>query len=213
MGLLLILLAVLICFVLHAICFAMCGALFGAALEEISIFVGPKLLSKKIRGIEFSLRLLPLGSFAKFETTSFQRRHPLQKAVIIASGCAFHLVLAAVILGADSATELFLNGFVQIVSGALLPLERGALLAQKAMAFAMQNDYLIVFAAVAAKSAAWNLLPVPPFNGGQILQLLLQSIFHWSDQVEGNVALLGFLIAILLNLSWIVAFATALLRG
>ena len=42
------------------------GLLVGAKIEEFNIGMGPKLLSKKFKGIEYCLRALPLGGSVNF---------------------------------------------------------------------------------------------------------------------------------------------------
>jgi membrane-associated protease RseP (regulator of RpoE activity) len=65
-GLLLILSAILITYVVFLIFQFVGGKLVGAEIEEVGLFLGPALLSFKLGGIKFRSNAPPFGSFVKF---------------------------------------------------------------------------------------------------------------------------------------------------
>lgn len=178
--------AAVICVLVHLLACAWTGAVLGVAVREVSLGFGPVLW----RCGRFSLKSLPLGGFVKFKESAdtepalaagtldepetqgaLDRQGLAAQLAIGASGCVVLLALAyACLQGAGM--RAFEWGFVELVSGALSPLTAGpALLAQAARTLA-GLPFVAVLGLVAAKFAAFNLLPLPGANGGFLLAAL-----------------------------------------
>lgn len=82
--------------------------LLKVGVDEFSIGFGPKIVQKKFRGTMYSLRWLPLGGYCAIEgeeeteenkdsESSYQRKNPLEKIVILSMGVIFNFILALVI--------------------------------------------------------------------------------------------------------------------
>ena len=82
------------------------GKLLGFQINEFSVGMGPKILSrKKKNGEVFSLRLLPLGGFCAFEgenddtenPKAFHKQKPWKRLIVLFSGAFFNFVSAILI--------------------------------------------------------------------------------------------------------------------
>ena len=82
--------------------------LLKVGVDEFSIGFGPKIVQKKFRGTMYSLRWLPLGGYCAIEgeeeteenkdsESSYQRKNPLEKIIILSMGVIFNFILALVI--------------------------------------------------------------------------------------------------------------------
>lgn len=80
----------------------------GVGVEEFSVGFGPKIVQKKFKGTMYSLRWVPLGGYCAIEgeepaedgkesESSYQKKNPLQKIIILAMGVIFNFILATVI--------------------------------------------------------------------------------------------------------------------
>ena len=78
------------------------GKLFGVSIPEFSIGFGPRLISKKIGDILFSLSLIPVGGYVAAETgdpinpkpNTIEAKPYWQKMTIIGGGILFNLIFA-----------------------------------------------------------------------------------------------------------------------
>jgi len=78
----------------------------GIPVHEFSIGFGYKLFSKKVNGVEYSLRLVPLGGFVRMageepgdqdDPNGFSKRTPLEKIAVAFAGPFMNFVLALLI--------------------------------------------------------------------------------------------------------------------
>jgi membrane-associated protease RseP (regulator of RpoE activity) len=110
---LLALVTVLFFFVVSALfvgSMAFVGQRFGIVVEEVAIGVGPRLLSWNRRGIQYSIRLLPISSYTKFlnaenvhpyshqSTNTYQAASKWVKILILLSGPFSNLALGTALL-------------------------------------------------------------------------------------------------------------------
>ncbi len=82
--------------------------IFGVAIEEFAIGMGPKLISKRSEktGIVYSLRLFPIGGFVQMvgedgETdneNAFQKKKPWQRLIILAAGATMNILLGIILM-------------------------------------------------------------------------------------------------------------------
>lgn len=66
---------------------------------EAGLGWGPKLLNVRFRGIEYHLRLLPLGAYVKLDMAGLQKRPLGQQVVVLSAGIAANLILGVVAWG------------------------------------------------------------------------------------------------------------------
>jgi len=78
---------------------------------------GPKVFGFRIKGVDYQLRLLPLGAYIRMDMAGLQKRSLFQQLSVLLAGIAVNLILAAVTWGSFFGT---LNLVLAI--GNLLPL-------------------------------------------------------------------------------------------
>ena len=82
--------------------------LLKVGVEEFAIGFGPKIVQKKYKGTMYSLRWLPLGGYCAIEgeepdengqesETSYQKKKPWEKIVILVMGVTFNFILSLII--------------------------------------------------------------------------------------------------------------------
>ena len=188
------------------------GRLAGATISEVGIFTGPEIMKIEVYGLPFRLNLFPLGSYIKFDADQSPARgkrldeiNPLIRALIAASGCIALLALAAISLGPRATLHQTVTGFSQIVSGGLSPIANGTRLLQRLWQFAATEPLLATVGLVASKEAAFNLLPLPVFNGGDIILNLVTLVKPISSSLRDKLNIVGLLLMIVIWISWLAA--------
>ncbi len=78
---------------------------------------GPKVFGLRIKGVDYQLRLLPLGAYIRMDMAGLQKRPLFQQLSVLLAGIAVNLILAVVTWGSFFGT---LN--LVLAVGNLLPL-------------------------------------------------------------------------------------------
>ena len=60
---------------------------------------GPKLFGFRVKGVDYQLRLLPIGAFIRMDMSALQRRPLFQQLFVLLAGIAVNLILAAIAWG------------------------------------------------------------------------------------------------------------------
>ena len=60
---------------------------------------GPKLFGFRVRGVDYQLRLLPVGAYVRMDMSGLQRRPLLQQLFVLLAGIGVNVVLGAVAWG------------------------------------------------------------------------------------------------------------------
>lgn len=207
---------------IHTTVMATLARLLGITVREVSLGFGPTLLSTGI----FRLRALPFGGAVVLKNTltdtkphdaapdwaddAFDTQPRAVRVLLPLSGIAA-LIAVAFALRPDAAWGSIVNGFAQIVTGALSPLSTAQHLLGGAT-HAGSLGFAALLGMLAAKFAALNLLPLPTMGGGQALLALLDPCPH--DQPRWKELLLQWSawLAIALGAAWIVAIGVFLAR-
>jgi membrane-associated protease RseP (regulator of RpoE activity) len=170
---------------LHISALALMGVMFGVSLREISFGFGKAIL---IRG-KLTLRAVPIGGFVKFKDTrsesisheedpevedAFNHKPRVVQATIPLAGAGALVLVAALAQPASGVSEV-IAGFRQILTGALGPLSTAQTYIHATYALTEDYGFWALFGVLAAKVAAFNLLPFPWTNGGQAILALLRS--------------------------------------
>jgi membrane-associated protease RseP (regulator of RpoE activity) len=231
---LLFLAAIFLASVAHVGAMALVGWRVGATVEEVSLFFGPELIRIRYRGVSYRIGAIPAGGYVRFkgdraklksaeeillaadmEPPGFSDLHPLKRVVIVASGCAAQLVLAALCLGPLAAVHSLGRGFVQLIPFAPWTppwVPEGKELANRFVSLFRHGPFRVALGVLAAKLAAANLLPLPPLNGGVIIMQLLGWRKGLPEKVEFAATYMGLLVALILYGYWILQFAMMLLQ-
>lgn len=100
---------------------------FGVAVEEFSLGIPPRIISKKIKETLYVLSLLPIGGYVKIkgfiqnenstEPDNYSSKTIWQRSVIIFSGPLFNLILSFLLL-----TIVFLIGIERPITNEISPL-------------------------------------------------------------------------------------------
>lgn len=205
-----IIVAICVSIVVHVMAMAAAGWLIDAPIEEIRLFFGKKLISTKVGVTGFSIGSIPFGGFVKFDD-AFQKIHPLKKAFVATCGCLALVFLAAIVFGSSEALRKFLSGFYQIVFGAFAPRSQASNLLRAFYEYVKDNSFALCVGLVAAKFAAFNLLPLPMLNGGDITLAILNWIKPLPEKARERIQIFGFIIVLGIGLLWIAAFVYSLI--
>lgn len=60
---------------------------------------GPKLFGFRVKGVDYQLRLLPLGAYIRMDMSGLQRRPLVQQLFVLLAGIGVNLILAAITWG------------------------------------------------------------------------------------------------------------------
>jgi hypothetical protein len=117
------------------------------------------------------------------------------RALVYAAGCLATFGLAVLLLGMSEAAASLGRGFGQFLGGAIAPLGEGAKNLQSSINLLRSASFPGALGVIAAKVAAFNLIPLPSLNGFHILSALLFGKGHpsWLAWLMNGGSLLLFL--------------------
>ncbi|MGF1688101.1 site-2 protease family protein, partial [Photobacterium japonica] len=190
----------------HCLSMALTAHLFGIRVMSISVGYGPRIIDQK----RFTLKLLPIAGCVQMLDSrmfplskadyphAFDHQSRWVRAAIPLLSWLPLLTIASVALGIDTINQVGV-GIYQVLLGARHPIMVGQGLIESAMNAVQQNSPFVVFALVATKLCAVNILPLTSLNGGQTLMELLsppEFIVNWLYRAS-------VLISLLLILGWV----------
>jgi regulator of sigma E protease len=68
-------------------------------ITEAGFGWGPKLFGFRVKGVDYQLRLLPIGAYIRMDMSALQRRPLFQQLFVLLAGIAVNLILAAIAWG------------------------------------------------------------------------------------------------------------------
>lgn len=199
--------------VLHVSGFAVAALLLRVRMEEFVIFFWPWLLKTKIGGVEVKLGALPLGGYVKFSEESYYALDFFRQLLIQLAGPAVLFVTALLTIGWEATVNRFTDAYVNMLRGAISPLGLGPRLLQQAFEFAARHDLRTVFGHFTTIILAVQLIPLPNWNGGNLILHFLRAIFRWQPEQEMPARYVGLLLGLLWGLSWFIALVVALVSS
>ena len=142
--------------------------LVGIPVTKVQLFHGNTLVSWTRGSLTIGLGLIPTGSFLVYDVPAFRSRSLLVRWGISLLGPLVLLVVAAVLLGVHQSLHQVVSGMVQLLLGILEPHKTAwPCIARLHQIF---GESLWQFVGIlAAKLAAWNLLPLGVISGGRVL--------------------------------------------
>lgn len=211
---------------IHLLGFVVAARVFGVRVVTVAYGVGPVLWRKG----PLEIRAIPLGGHVKFRDTQTEggedeeeRERPVHdgttedafnckprwvQAVMTLGGSVMVIALASATIGGRLALHETLAGFRQLFLGAMGPLSTAQEYIGALHAATRTEGFLVLLGVIAAKFAAFNLLPIPPLNGGQFILAFLRPTRyetpHWHNSlVQWTFSLMTI---------WLVAWLVAIVR-
>ena len=92
-------LSFVVALVLHELGHWMAARLCSVPVNEIGLGWGPKVYTFQARGIDYTIRLLPLGAYVRMDMVALQQRLLLQQLFVLGAGIAVNLVLSLIFAG------------------------------------------------------------------------------------------------------------------
>ena len=218
-----VLLAICILAAIQVAAIAAAGFASGVAIRQISFGAGPRLLQFG----KCVVRAFPFAGWVKFKDTraddgvdtsaertnldAYNHQLRIVQAAITLAGPA-SLAAVALILAQEKGLSEVLTGFRQIFAGGLQPLSVAQTYLSATQSFAANGGFGALTVVLAAKFAAFNLLPFPMLNGGQALLALLRKPGDEPAAWQTSLQQWAMLPWSALVLSWLVAFVYYVVR-
>jgi len=112
-----IILSFAVALVLHEIGHFLAARACQIPVTQAGLGWGPKLFGVRVHGVDYHLRLLPLGAYIRMDMAGLQRRPLVQQLFVLLAGIAVNLILGAIAWGTFFGT---LN--LALAIGNILPL-------------------------------------------------------------------------------------------
>lgn len=198
----------------HAVIHAFVGMAAGMRPSRIGLFLGPSFTLFKIRGVRFTLGLLPWGSFTVFDQRLVDggswESSRAKAILVILSAPLMLLSISAVDIGATTAIRYFVDGFGHIISGGLHPFTKGPANLRLAAEFVINVPVATALAATFATLAAISLAPIPGSNRGLALRVASGTAAQVSP-IDIMLQLTSVLLYLAFAGSWTIAFFVVIL--
>lgn len=101
--------------VLHELGHLLAARCCGVRVMQAGLGWGPKLLGFRSRGVDYQLRLLPLGAYVQMDMAGLQKRTLLQQLFVLLAGIAVNLILAAIAWGSFFGTLNLVLGVANLL--------------------------------------------------------------------------------------------------
>jgi len=219
-----VLLAICILSAILVAAIAAAGFASGVSIRQISLGVGPVILPFG----KFVVRSFLFAGWVKFKDTradahddtsaqvtsedAYNHQPRIIQAVIPLAGPA-SLAAVAFVLGHEKDLSEVFSGFRQIFLGSLQPLSVAQAYIGATQTAVATGGFGALTGVLAAKLAAFNLVPLPMLNGGQALFALLRKPGDELVSWEAQLTKWAVLPWSALMLSWFVACAYYLVRA
>lgn len=200
--------AIVLCFFVYVFGTIVVAKVLRVPFDEVGLFVGPRLFGVKRNGVEYRLNAIPLGSYVRFSRPEFESTSGIKLVAVSLAGCVATFLMAVLCLSGPDAVHMLFRGFVQILSGALGPRDEGAALVRSGADFVRHHGFVAVLGATAAKSTAFNLLPLPNLAGGMSILTLLG--VRRSERAAIIAGTVGVVFTLVLCGCWVIAIISAL---
>lgn len=202
----------------------------GIPVERFSIGFGPKLISKRIKGVDVWLSLVPIGGYVlpKFKDVEELYAVPVRKRMIFSlGGPAFNMMIAYLILivisvrsNGISLSSLYLipvSQLIMMTAGVILSyglLIKNPEMISGVIGMTAQGGefvsgsplrFLFLTAYLSINLAVFNMLPLPALDGGKVLFAILEKV-----SIKTRKAQVPFTVASVFLLLGIFLFSTVL---
>ncbi len=200
----------------HELGHAIAAMLCGVRIQRFSIGIGPGLKIKNVPKLnELVISPFVIGAYVMLNEEDLAGKSFWQRNFVYVAGMFSNVVLAILIIIAYGATVLKAIGFsfyiwlvgwplviTSLTSGAVSPSESiSGPIGVGQMLAGNQFPYFLTLAILNLAVAMFNLLPIPPFDGGHMLTSVLEKILS-KDRLKKTISVLqmlglGFIIFLL----------------
>lgn len=171
----------------------------GMATPEFSVGIGPRLFSLRLRGTEFSLRLVPLAGYVLLPDLGNEEGQTdvsaARRTIVMFAGPLFNLLVAVVLVGPGGALMLLGHWFTsmaELFTGAEAQLT-GLVGMSDAVGKAVATNwpyFSVLTAYLSINFCIFNLLPFPGLDGGRLIGLLVERLNggrrpRWEPAAQG----------------------------
>lgn len=157
----------------------------GIGVTTFTVGIGPVVTEKTVGSTKYVLRVLPMGGSVE---PTIKNGPPLKRLIIDLAGPAANVVTAGAVIwatGMTVSTVGVLHDLMAVLPGVDAELD------------ILSMGYADMFVYFSLLVAAFNMLPIPPLDGGQAV---LDTIsLHpkgktWVEKIRGPLTLIGFLL-------------------
>lgn len=85
--------------IVHELGHFVAARLCRVSISEVGLGWGPTLLSTRGRGMDYRLRLIPIGAYVKMDMVTLQRRTLMQQLFVLLAGIMVNLILGTLAFG------------------------------------------------------------------------------------------------------------------
>lgn len=151
--------------------YAITGLLLGIKADEVLIFAGPKIIRFQVINIPLSIGILPISGHVRFNEDVLKSMPTYTYLILVLSMPLLFLLLGLLmVFDFRQGIDIWLSGFVQPIIGAWSPSTVGVALITRAF----QLHGVEGLGVVMLKMSAFNLIPLPCFNGGLVIGRLFR---------------------------------------
>jgi len=153
--------------------------IFNVGTPLFSIGFGPRIVAYRLGSTLFQIALLPIGGFVAINQQQLELQPYAVKAIILLAGIAVNFAFAWAILlifrlRHINVRVMIRDATAQSPQGLMGPIGIIGLISYSASL--SMNHFLLVLAGLSMSIGMFNLLPVPFFDGGQLLWVTIEAI-------------------------------------
>jgi hypothetical protein len=172
--------------------------LVGLTIDKVQIFYGKPIYIFWSKKRKYEFGYIPTGGGVTYDIEEFSKLGIISRLFIETSGPILILLSSILILSVLPATHQFTKGFQQIIVGSFSSVNVGVKLIDKCIIMLNSYSYFYCYAVLSTKLAAFNLLPIPPLNGGRFII----GFFH---NIKRKIAItnFGFIFLLIIMIRWL----------
>jgi len=181
---------------IHISAMGIATIIFGARIDHIAYGYEPFYAKFSVKNINIRLGLIMAGGYLKHTLINddivyydnikhYENLSQLKKLIIVTSGCVLSLILAWPALGLSGLIEYFVNTPRNIYDLFLYGFNDYYI---HSTIEAYNNSPLILFSIILIKLSFVNLIPFPPYSGGEVIKIILERYCHDKDKLSRTFA-------------------------
>lgn len=187
--------------VIHELGHFLACKFFGVETPLFSIGFGPPLIAYRIGTTLFQIALFPLGGFVAINEHQLDMQPYLVKVIILLAGIAINMLFAWVIFWLFRLRGINVRAMIKETTAHTKQGIMGPIGIINLISFSISlgfNYFLLILAGLSMSVGMFNLLPVPFFDGGQLLWFTIEAIIGpLPDTVHSMTTLIFFILFLL----------------